>query len=132
MTDEYSLPEDLVQRVRERAQQLFSAEPVTAILESAVERWLVETQPVSEAPTTDPTIEQERRRNNAVFERLAPELERQFPGQYVVVANGKLCGVGDSLEDLRQVAEDAPHRLVYRIGRIPSPTRALGWRVRWT
>jgi len=50
-------------------------------------------------------------REKAVFERLKPELLKQYPGKFVAIANGQVAEVGD---DKLQVIE----RVRQRMGRV--------------
>jgi hypothetical protein len=107
-------------KFRHEVEQLYGAEGVAEALERAMELWLQVTQ--------DEMVARERKLNNDALSRLQPELERQ-QGRYVVIAHGKLQGVGDSIESIRGLAPDALHRLVFRVGESPSRRRRLGWRV---
>ena len=108
-------------KFRHEVEQLYGPDSMAEALERAMELWLQETQ--------DEMVARERKLNNDALSRLQPELERQ-QGRYVVVAHGKLQGVGDSIESLQSLAPDAHHRLVFKVGELPPRRKKLGWRVR--
>jgi len=107
-------------KFRHEVEQLYGAEGVAEALERAMELWLQETH--------DEMVARERKLNNDALSHLQPELERQ-QGRYVVIAHGKLQGIGDSIESIQGLAPDALHRLVFKVGEPPSRRRKLGWRV---
>ncbi len=121
MTIAAKTKEGVATKFRHEVEQLYGAEGMGEALERAMEFWLQETQ--------DEMVARERRLNNDALSRLQPELERQ-QGRYVVIAHGKLQGVGDSIESIQGLSPDALHRLVFRVGESPSRRRRLGWRVR--
>jgi len=102
-------------------EQLYGAGGTAKALEGAIELWLIETK--------DEMMARERKLNNDAFRRLCPEFEKQ-QGRYVVIAHGKLQGVGDSIESLQSLAPDAYHRLVFKVGEPLPKRRRLGWKVR--
>ncbi len=123
MTITTKIPKDVEVRFRRKVEQLYGAEGTAQALEGAIELWLKETK--------DEMVARERKLNNNAFRQLRPEFEKQ-QGRYVVIAHGKLQGVGDSIESLQSLAADAHHRLVFKVGEplsIPR-RRRLGWRVR--
>jgi hypothetical protein len=120
MTITTRIPEDVEARFRLKVEQLYGAEGMAKALEGAIELWLRE--------TTEEAVARDRRLNNALFRQLQPELEKQR-GRYVVIAHGKLQGVGDSIESLQGLALDAHHRLVFKVGDPLPRKRRLGWRV---
>ncbi|MFQ5812353.1 MAG: hypothetical protein ACE5I2_04060 [Anaerolineae bacterium] len=123
MTITTKIPEDVEVRFRRKAEQLYGTGETAKALEGAIELWLRETKDDEEI------VARERKLNNDAFRRLWPELEKQ-QGRYVVIAHGKLQGVGDSIESLQSVAPDAHHRLVFKVGEPLPKRRRLGWKVR--
>ena len=123
MTITIEIPEDVGVRFRHKAEQLYGTGETAKALEGAIELWLREMKDDEEI------VARERKLNNDAFRRLWPELEKQ-QGRYVVIAHGKLQGVGDSIESLQSVAPDAHHRLVFKVGEPLPRRRRLGWRVR--
>jgi len=123
MTITIRIPEDVEVRFRRRVEQLYGAGGIAQALEGAIELWLRETK------DEDQMVARERKLNNDAFRRLWPELEEQ-QGRYVVIAHGKLQGIGDSIESLQSLAADAHHRLVFKVGEPFPRKKRLGWRVR--
>jgi len=121
MTITTKIPEDVEVRFRRRVEQLYGAGGIAQALERAIELWLSETK--------DEIVAIERKLNNDAFRRLWPELEEQ-QGRYVVIAHGKLQGIGDSIESLQSLAAGAHHRLVFKVGEPFPRKKRLGWRVR--
>jgi len=121
MTINTKIPEDVEARFRRTVEQLYGTGGTAIALERAIELWLSETK--------YEIVAIERKLNNDALKRLQPELEKQ-QGRYVVIAHGKLQGVGDSIESLRSLAPNAHHRLVFKVGEPLPRKRRLGWRVR--
>jgi hypothetical protein len=65
--------------------------------------------------------------NNREYERLRPELERDHWGRWVVIAFGKLQGIGDSLEEVDQLAPTARCRIITQVGEDRPKEIELGW-----
>jgi hypothetical protein len=87
---------------------------------------LKETADLLLSGTREDLLEKEREKNNEAFERLLPDLERLYRGQYVVIAKGEFQGAGDSAEKVKDLASDAHHRLVFKVGKaLPGKRRAL-------
>jgi len=61
-------------------------------------------------------VDAARKRNREAWERLAPALRKDHRGKWVVIANGELAAVGDTLEDVRAAAPEARHRFVFEVG----------------
>jgi hypothetical protein len=124
MTITTKIPEDVEARFRRRVEQLYGTGGIAQALERAIELWLRETK------DEDEIVARQRKLNNDAFKHLQPALENQ-QGEYVVIAHGKLQGVGDSIESLQSLAPDAHHRLVFKVGApFPERRRRLGWKVR--
>ena len=121
MTITTKIPEDVEARFRRAVKQLYGAGGTAKALERAIRLWLSETK--------YEMVAIERKLNNDALKLLQPELEKQ-QGKYVVIAHGKLQGIGDSIESLQTVAPDAHHRLVFKVGEPLPRKRRLGWRVR--
>jgi hypothetical protein len=123
MTITTKIPEDVEARFRRRVEQLYGTGGIAQALEGAIELWLRETK------DEDEIVARERKLNNDAFKRLRSDLEKQ-QGRYVVIAHGKLQGIGDSIESLQDLAPDAHHRLVFKAGEPIPRRRRLGWKVR--
>ena len=121
MTITTKIPEDVEERFRHIVEKLYGAGGTAEALERAIRLWLSETK--------YEMVAIERKLNNDALKRLQPELEKQ-QGKYVVIAHGKLQGIGDSIESLQNVAPDAHHRLVFKVGEPLPRKRRLGWKVR--
>lgn len=89
-------------------------------LVEAIKLWVAQSR-VAEAHT-------ERKLNNQAYQRLKHRLEEKYAGKCVVIAHGELQAVADTFEELKDVAPDARHRIVFRIGETTSKERELGWR----
>ena len=70
---------------------------------------------------------QSRELNRRFYENFKEELERTYPDKVLVIAQGSLLGVVDDFEAASHVAEDAPHRLVFRSNDVNVP----GGKIRW-
>jgi len=92
-------------------------------LEEAVALWLSQMQ----RPTS---VDTERTLNNQAFLEMQGDLEARYWGKHVVIAHGKLQGVGDTFDEVKNLAPTARHRLVFRVGDVPAKERKLGWRIK--
>ena len=65
-------------------------------------------------------MQTERSRNEETYQRLRSNLEREYPGQFVVIAQGKLVAAGPTLAEAiaqaESIAPQASHRLVLKVG----------------
>ena len=65
-------------------------------------------------------MQTERSRNEEAYQRLRRNLEREYHGQFVVIAQGKLVAAGPTLEEAlaqaESIAPQASHRLVVKVG----------------
>lgn len=65
-------------------------------------------------------MEAERQRNQEAYARLKTELEQKYSGQFIVIAQGQLAAVGQTLPEALQRAKaaipEAVHRLVIKVG----------------
>ncbi|MBI3360307.1 MAG: hypothetical protein HY023_04275 [Chloroflexi bacterium] len=75
------------------------------------------------------TLEEERTANDRAYEALRAELEQRHSGKWIVMAHGKLQGVGDSLEEVDQLASTAHDRIVMRVGEKRSKEIEIGWQM---
>jgi hypothetical protein len=111
-----SYPSDF-RRNSNGARQLYGADGVPRALVEAIELWL--------AQHRQNLIEPERAANDKAYAALAAELEQKHPGQWTVIAHGRLQGVGASLDQVAALAPTAPDRLVFQVGAAPSLARAF-------
>lgn len=65
-------------------------------------------------------MQSERSHNEEAYRRLRSALERDYQGQFVIIAQGKLVAAGPTLEEAivqaESVAPQATHRLVVKVG----------------
>ena len=87
----------------------------------AVESWL--------AKQRKRWIDLEAKANDQAFEKLQAQLERENFGKWIVIAHGKLPGVGDSLAEVNQLAPNAQHRIVMQVGERRPKEISLGWQI---
>jgi hypothetical protein len=115
------IPPLLRERFENQARKLYGEQGEATALAQAIELWLAEARADA--------IRLARALNNQVYEELGPELEARHQGEWIVIARGKLQGTSPNLDDVKNLALDAGHRLVVRVGEEPPPkTRRLGWR----
>ena len=115
------LPESLQLQFEQTAQKLFDHDAVKRATIEAVESWL--------AKQRQRWIDLEAKANDQAFEKLQAQLEREHFGKWIVIAHGKLQGVGDSLAEVNQLAPDAQHRIVMQVGERRPKEIDLGWQI---
>lgn len=69
---------------------------------------------------------QERTLNDLTYRKMKKQLEKQFQGKYVVIAEGKLLGIEESLEDAWALASPYEYAVVTRVSKKPSRAKILG------
>jgi hypothetical protein len=72
-------------------------------------------------------INEERELNLRTYTEYKTKLYEEYMGRYVVIAKGEIQAVGDSFDDVRNVALDANHRFIFRV---ESKKKVRG-RLRW-
>ncbi|MBI3362877.1 MAG: hypothetical protein HY023_17380 [Chloroflexi bacterium] len=116
------IPAQLRDRFEKQAKELYGDQGEATALTQAVELWLSEAR-------EDP-LKLARALNNRVFDELKPELEATHRGEWVVIARGKVQGISPNFGDVKNLALDAGHRIVARVGEEPPRrTKRLGWRI---
>ncbi len=90
--------------------------------EEAISAWVSSSDKTSE----DQVI------NDMVYRRMKNRLEKEFPGRYVVIADGKFVGTTESLENAWTIANPFENALVTRITKKPLRARILGSSLRMT
>ncbi|MFQ6058025.1 MAG: hypothetical protein ACE5MB_03975 [Anaerolineae bacterium] len=115
------IPDELKAELEQRAQAIFGPGGLNDAVMAAIRLWLTQTE--------QDLVATERRLNNAAYQRLRDQLERDYAGKYAVIAHGELQTVVDSPEEARNIARDAHHRLVFKIGDHPPKKRSLGWKI---
>lgn len=76
-------------------------------------------------------LEEERRLNNGVYENYEANLLSTHPGEYAVIAHGKLIGTFKRSEEAYSVARQSGARqaIVARIEKKPKKVVELGWSI---
>jgi len=115
------LPQRLREEFERSARLLYAREGVVKALIEAVELWL--------AQRRDVLLEAEKNENDHAYEALKAELERDHFGKWAVIADGKLQGLGNSLEEVEQFASTAQDRIVIQIGEGRPREVELGWQM---
>lgn len=115
------LPPQLQEKFVQTAESIYGRDNTQRALVEAVELWLTENHVRA--------IEIEEKLNNETFVQLQSELEQQYDGKWIVIAHGRLQGVGDSIQEVNHLALDARHRIVMQIGRTYPKEVELGWQM---
>jgi len=71
-------------------------------------------------------ISEEQVMNDLTYRKMKKQLEKQYSGKYVVIADGKLLGVEDSLENAWSLASPYENALVTKISKKPLRAKILG------
>lgn len=84
--------------------------------EEAISAWVSSSDETSE----DQVI------NDMVYRKMKSRLEKEFPGKYAVIADGKFLGAEDTLADAWAIASPFESAIVTRITKKPSHARIFG------
>ncbi len=84
--------------------------------EEAISAWVSSSDETSE----DQVI------NDMVYRKMKSRLEKEFPGKYAVIADGKFMGAEDTLADAWTIASPFESAIVTRIAKKPSHARIFG------
>ncbi|MBI3913622.1 MAG: hypothetical protein HY327_05485 [Chloroflexi bacterium] len=114
-------PKRLQEEFERTARRLYGGESVSRALIEAIELWL--------AQHRLNLMDAEREANDRAYEQLRAELERQHWGKWVVIADGVLQGIGDSLEQVNEFAPTARDRIVMQVGATRPSEVELGWQM---
>ncbi|OQY45565.1 MAG: hypothetical protein B6242_10010 [Anaerolineaceae bacterium 4572_78] len=114
-----TLPKQLEKQFQQMAQTIYPQGHSENVLIEAIELWL-------EIKRKEQT-EIERCLNNQTFEIMQAELNKKYHGKWIAIAHGKLVWVGDTLEELSNIAPSAYHRLIMQIGQTYPEKVELGW-----
>jgi len=88
-------------------------------------------QDIDPGSTEERNIDKEREENLRVYNQIKAELFAKHTGKYVVIAKGKLQGVGESFDDVKYVAMDANHRFIFKVEPTKEKVRGtLRWPMR--
>jgi hypothetical protein len=115
------LPRPLQEEFEHMARSLYDRDGVRQALIEAVELWLTQHRKL--------LIEAEATANDLTFESLKTELERDYPGKWIVIAHGILQGVGNSIREVGPLAADAQDRIVMQIGQHRPKQVDVGWQI---
>lgn len=72
-------------------------------------------------------IKKEREKNQITYNECKEELKKKYFGKYVVIAKGKIQSVGESFEEVKDVALDANHRFIFKVEPKKEKGGLLGW-----
>lgn len=115
------LPQRLEEEFERRAQQVYGKESMARAIVEAIEMWLAQHQENLNEP--------ERAANDQAYRLLAGDLERDHAGEWAVIAAGKLQGIGDSIDQVAELAATAQDRLVFQIGAARPREVEFGWQM---
>jgi hypothetical protein len=115
------LPQQLQEEFERTARLLHDQDSIRQALIEAIELWLVRQR--------QKLVQVEAELNNQAFENLRAELEQNYPGKWIVIAQGRLQGVADSPEELNHLAPTAQHRIVVQVGQTRPQEVELGWQI---
>ncbi len=115
------LPKWLQDEFERSARLIYDKDGITRALAEAIELWL--------AQHRAGLIESERGPNDQAYSQLRAQLEREHAGKWAVIAQGKLQGIGDSLDQVAGLSPNALDRLVFQIGATRPTEVELGWQM---
>ena len=73
-------------------------------------------------------IQLERRKNKEFFDINKNEIYTKHHGKYIVIADGKTQAVGETFDEVKNVAIDANHRFIFKVEEIKKEIIRLRWR----
>ena len=115
------LPQPLQEEFERTAHLLHEHNGVQNALIEAIELWL--------AQQHQKLVDIEVSANNQVFDKMRSELESQYPGQWVVIAQGKFLGAASTPEELNLLAPTARHRILTQMSKASPHKVELGWQM---
>lgn len=115
------LPQRLQEEFERTARLLHNQDSIRQALIEAIELWLAQQQ--------QKLVQAEAAVNNQAFENLRTELEQNYPSKWIVIAHGKLQGIGNTPEELNHFAKTAHHRIVMQVGQTRPQKAELGWQM---
>lgn len=115
------LPQRLQEEFERTARLLYDRDSIARALIEAVELWL--------AQHRKRVLDTERSANDRAYEALKAGLERDRWGKWIVIAEGALEGVGDTLEEVDNYAPAARDRIVMRVGEKRPKEVEFGWQM---
>lgn len=66
-------------------------------------------------PTKSEIIEEERKINLDFYNRHKNEINEKYKGKYVVIAEGEIKSIGNSLKDVEKASLNSNHRFVFEV-----------------
>ena len=78
------------------------------------------------------SYEAEKARNTEAYERLKSQIEAEYRGQYVAIADGRLICVSPSFDEASEAAKEYRHAFVFEagdepiLGEVRGPSPRLG------
>ncbi len=84
--------------------------------EDAISTWTIDSEEISE----------EKVMNDLAYRKMRKQLEKQYSGKYVVIAEGKFLGSEDVLEKAWSLASPYKYALVTKISKKPLRAKILG------
>lgn len=63
----------------------------------------------------DKLVELERSENLRYYRRCKDEIQRNFARSYIIIAKGKIQAVGESYDDVKDVAVESHHRFIFKV-----------------
>ena len=80
-------------------------------------------------------INEEREENLRIYTEYKTKLYEEYVDRYVVIAKGKIQAVGESFDEVKNVALDANHRFIFKVeskekvrGMLRGPMKNLSFR----
>jgi hypothetical protein len=117
-----------LRKVNEKQYRLFKSAAakksisLSKAFEEAISAWAFSSDEISEYQVM----------NDLTYRKMKKKLEKQFPGKYVIIADRKLLGVEDSLENAWTVASFYENALVTRIAKKLMRARIMGSSLKMT
>jgi len=111
-----------IRKVNEKQYRLFknAAAKKNVSLSNAFE------EAISVWASSSDKISEDQIMNDLTYRKMKKQLEKQFPGKYVVIADGKILGAEDSLENAWTLASPYENALVTRISKKPMRAKIFG------
>jgi len=116
------VPVSLREEFERQARQIYGEDGIQQALVEAIELWLSRAQ--------EQALRVARQKNHRAYMALKAELEAKHPGEWAVIAHGRLQGVSPNLDDVKHLALGEGHRLVFKIGERIHRRRERLWRIR--
>jgi len=73
-------------------------------------------------------IQLERRENKEFFDANKDEIYTKYHGKYIVIAYGKIQAIGETFNEVKNVALDTNHRFIFKVEEMKKEVVRLRWR----